>query len=126
MRKRDKIVDQARQSRWLKAMLHAYYTTGVCVSYMPPKPEVYAKTYLAIRKTHLLDRSTDRAVLDDWRTINTDSLHEAQAFIQESGRWYIHNLDNGTFTSDEYMEWVEQEELNRRQMREWRKSLGME
>jgi hypothetical protein len=98
-----------KKHRWLVAMLNAYYTTGKMVSFSEPELKEYAGTYLAIRKTEFFTRNISILYVGDWDTITTNSLHEAQAYIQESKRWYIHNLDEGTFVSETRGEWVSQD-----------------
>ena len=104
-----KVVDDAKRSRWLKAMLHAYYTIGVCADFFEPDPKSYSKTYLAMK---LVTESEIILGLErfvpGWQTINTNNLIEAQSYIHGSSRWYIHCLDDGTFTSEKTDQWTEQ------------------
>ena len=97
--------NEQRERSFLRALGHAYRTTGAMVSFQQPEPEQYKHRYLALR--------LEGTGYMDWKSLKTDNLREAQASIQECKRWYIHDLDNGTFTSDKTEEWLEQGAFSR-------------
>lgn len=105
--------NEEREMAYVRTLLAAYYTVGVCIDFARPKPSYYAEKFLAMRLIPAEEVTPGSYTWDRWEYLNTSDYGAAVRYIEKAERWYISDLDTGLQVAENQPVWIVINKLSR-------------